>query len=118
MTTQLYEVLKDGNALWDAVILHAEQHLKVVDLSFDHEFGTHREWGAEYDDFGPLRFVVLNPEHIPESFHKTFRLGGCDGEHRGRCGKACAEVEAELFFSITEEAHDLGALVTVEIERS
>lgn len=115
--TLVYEVVQTADDLEAAIVREVRQHLDIEDLSFDHAFGTHRAYGAAYEGPSPLHYLVLRPEGLPGGFHKSFTLGGCDGEHRGPCKRACVEVEAELYFTLTEEAHELGSLVTVEIEQ-
>jgi hypothetical protein len=113
---QPYLVIQHGENLAEYVASEVDRRLSVSDESFDHAFGTERRYGLAYEVPSKLLFVVLHPEDLPESFHRAFTVGGCDGEHRGPCRIACREVEAEFFFTVTQEPHELGAKVTVEIE--
>lgn len=69
------------------------------DDSFSYEYGSergvHHQWHAEltsgvtllYPNFCDAVLTVIDG---------TYRGGGCDGEHRGRCTRACAEVEIDF----------------------
>lgn len=115
-TMQTYLVAKDADDLWSQVTEETEKRLSLADDGFDHEFGYEPRPCVAYDGPPELHYIVLNPADLPDHFHRTFRIGGCDGEHRGRCREVCREVEAEFFFTVSQEPHDLGALVTVAID--
>lgn len=70
---------------------------KVEDL--DHHWENHGydecpRWGVELSE-GEIEVDVSNfiPAVIPEKVCGTRKGGGCDGEHRGKCGSACKEWE-------------------------
>lgn len=114
--TATYRVALDANDLWRQVTEETEKRLSIADESFDHEFGTERQYGVSYDGPPELHYIILHPADLPDHFRRTFRFGGCDGEHRGRCRLHCREVEAEFFFTVSQEPHELGALVTVAVD--
>lgn len=95
--TQIIPLVRDFDELQDRVREAVrEGGFSIVDQGFNHAFGTHHQWGAEWQG-SDLEFVVLVPEKgDDEPFTIKRTVGGCDGEHRGRCKPCCEEYEVEL----------------------
>lgn len=93
----------------------------------DNGIGAYEYWGAKGVDVR-WEFEISDQEYcvdltslglVPATARGTFKSGGCDGEHRGRCTRACWEIEVGFTATLSRIKwvnHRLLAWYTVEQE--
>ena len=113
----------DGSDIFHAYDLAAAVEARlthsICDDSFDHAFGTHHQYHAELDQIDATVAYPPDRESGPWVARGTYKGGGCDGEHRGRCGRSCIEVEIRFALKLDSITRDkAGQLVaTYDVEQ-
>jgi hypothetical protein len=106
---KLEEMPEDGTEM--AAQIAAVLSHKIV----DHGIGAYEYWGARGVDVRKEPEIqqtevwvqvtgVDDYDMIPARGKTFYSGGGCDGEHRGSCGDACAEVEVDFSIDLCDVA--------------
>lgn len=103
--------------------LAAELSSHVVANWADNGIGSYEFWGAHgvHEDWRletePTQVVVdvTGCEVVPVGGKFSTTIGGCDGEHRGRCRRECHECEVEYSIELQSVVRQDGKLLAVYI---